>query len=65
MLSLDDNRWQSLQGGYRVPFDARPFLAKLAANVNVPLIAKGARTNARLLLKHPDVELLKIMRNLD
>jgi hypothetical protein len=32
MISLDDNRWQFLEGGYRVRFDPRPFLAKLAAN---------------------------------
>jgi hypothetical protein len=32
MLSLDDERWQTLAGGYRVPFDPRPQLSKLAAN---------------------------------
>jgi hypothetical protein len=29
MLSLDDNRWPKLLGGYRVPFDVRPLLSKL------------------------------------
>ena len=32
MLSLDNKRWQTLVGGYRVPFDPRPQLSKLAAN---------------------------------
>jgi hypothetical protein len=32
MLSLDDKRWQTLAGGYRVPFDPRPQLSQLAAN---------------------------------
>jgi len=32
MLSLDDKRWQTLAGGYRVPFDPRPQLSKLTAN---------------------------------
>jgi hypothetical protein len=34
MLSLDDDRWQSLQGGYRMTFDPRTLLAKLAANMD-------------------------------
>jgi hypothetical protein len=29
MLSLDDNRWTKLCGGYRVPVDPRPLLARL------------------------------------
>ena len=29
MLSLDDERWQQLKGGYRVPFDPRPLFEKL------------------------------------
>jgi hypothetical protein len=29
MLSLDDKRWQKLEGGYRKPFDPRPLLSKL------------------------------------
>jgi hypothetical protein len=32
MLSLDDKRWQSLEGEYRTRFDPRPQLSKLAAN---------------------------------
>jgi hypothetical protein len=32
MFSLDDNRWQNLQGGYRTQFDPRPLLSKLEAN---------------------------------
>ena len=31
MLSLDDPRWLDLKGGYRVPFDPRPLLARLQA----------------------------------
>jgi hypothetical protein len=29
LLSLDDSRWPELEGGYRVPFDARPLLKEL------------------------------------
>lgn len=29
MLSFDDNRWADLRGGYRIPFDPRPFLKML------------------------------------
>jgi hypothetical protein len=29
MLSLDDKRWSTMLGGYRVPFDPRPLLARL------------------------------------
>ena len=32
MLSLDDKRWQSFEGGYRTRFDPRPLLLKLQAN---------------------------------
>jgi hypothetical protein len=31
MLSLDDSRWSSLTGGYRVPIDVRPLLRQLEA----------------------------------
>ncbi|HJT69618.1 MAG TPA: hypothetical protein VJ731_05435 [Terriglobales bacterium] len=31
MLSLDDEKWKTLKGGYRVPFDPRPALAALAS----------------------------------
>jgi len=34
MLSLDDNRWMLMQGGYRMPFDPRPLLARLESNTN-------------------------------
>ncbi len=34
MLDLNDNRWESLKGGYRVPFDPRPFLEKFEAGKN-------------------------------
>ncbi len=30
MLPLDDPRWSSLHGGYRLPYDARPALRRLA-----------------------------------
>ena len=30
MLAFDDSRWETLHGGYRVPYDARPALADLA-----------------------------------
>lgn len=30
MLSLDDQRWRELEGGYRTPFDPRPLLSSLA-----------------------------------
>jgi predicted N-acyltransferase len=29
MLSFDDERWNHLTGGYKTPFDARPFLRRL------------------------------------
>src|SRR5262249_16177452 len=29
MLSFDDERWEHLTGGYKVPFDPRPSLRKL------------------------------------
>jgi hypothetical protein len=29
MLSLDDNRWNNLTGGYRMKCDPRPLLAQL------------------------------------
>lgn len=36
-LSLDDRRWRTLRGGYRVPYDPTPALRRLAAEwVNVP-----------------------------
>jgi hypothetical protein len=32
MLALDDPRWNTLQGGYRMPFDPRPLIRKLQDN---------------------------------
>jgi hypothetical protein len=32
MLSLNDKRWQNLEGGYRTQFDPRPSLSKLDTN---------------------------------
>jgi hypothetical protein len=32
MLSLDDNRWNNLTGGYRMKCDPRPLLAQLESN---------------------------------
>jgi len=32
MLTLDDPRWSSLRGGYRVPYDATPVLRRLAGD---------------------------------
>jgi hypothetical protein len=29
MLSLEDERWNDLQGGYRIPFDPRPLFRRL------------------------------------
>lgn len=34
MLSLDDERWKDLSGGYRIPFDPRPLLLKLESNAH-------------------------------
>ncbi len=34
MLSLDDNRWNNLTGGYRIKCDPRPLLAKLESEQN-------------------------------
>jgi hypothetical protein len=34
MLSLDDKRWQELEGGYRTQFDPRPLLSDLEVNRN-------------------------------
>lgn len=34
MLSLDDNRWNNLTGGYRIKFDPRPLLAELESAEN-------------------------------
>ena len=34
MLSLDDKRWQDLEGGYRTRFDPRPLLSELETSNN-------------------------------
>jgi len=34
MLSLDDNRWNNLTGGYRTKFDPRPLFAELESEQN-------------------------------
>jgi hypothetical protein len=34
MLSLDDKRWTTMQGGYRVPYDPRPLFERLEAGVD-------------------------------
>src|ERR1700733_9584133 len=34
MLSLDDNRWNNLTGGYRTKCDPRPLLAQLESEQN-------------------------------
>jgi hypothetical protein len=38
MLSLDDERWSSLEGGYRIKFDPRPLLLRLEAGRNVDTV---------------------------
>lgn len=32
MLSLDDDRWETLTGGYRVPIDLRPLIRRLESD---------------------------------
>lgn len=34
-MLLTDSKWSTLAGGYRLPYDPRPAIAKLAANVDV------------------------------
>jgi hypothetical protein len=34
VLSLDDKRWENLEGGYRTRFDPRPLLSELQADKN-------------------------------
>lgn len=36
MISLEDARWSSLTGGYRMPFDPRPLLKRLETEGNTP-----------------------------
>jgi hypothetical protein len=35
MLSLDDERWNGLKGGYRIPFDPRPLLKKIESGTDL------------------------------
>jgi hypothetical protein len=36
MLSFDDDRWNHLAGGYKMPFDPRPSLRKLESRQDTP-----------------------------
>jgi hypothetical protein len=38
MLSLDDNRWNGLTGGYKYPFDPRPLLTKLETESDTAIV---------------------------
>jgi hypothetical protein len=38
MLSLDDKRWQDLEGSYRTRFDPRPLLSELEADKNAKAV---------------------------
>jgi hypothetical protein len=38
MLSLDDPRWDEMNGGYREPFDPRPLFSKLQAGHDVDAV---------------------------
>ncbi len=38
MIGLDDERWNGLKAGYRVPFDPRPLLLKLDAGTDVETV---------------------------
>ena len=38
MLSLEDNRWNGLRGGYRSAFDPRPLLAKLETESDTAMV---------------------------
>jgi hypothetical protein len=35
MLAWDDDRWNGLKGGYRLPFDPRPLLRRLESGTNL------------------------------
>jgi hypothetical protein len=35
LLSLDDQRWTEMKGGYRVPFDPRPLLHQLESDTDI------------------------------
>jgi hypothetical protein len=36
MLGFDDERWNHLTGGYKIPFDPRPSLRKLESQQDTP-----------------------------
>jgi hypothetical protein len=38
MLNMDDQRWEKLLGGYRIPYDPRPALTKLQSGTNDALV---------------------------
>jgi hypothetical protein len=38
MLSLDDNRWTTMHGGYKMPFDPRPLFARLEAGLETEAV---------------------------
>jgi len=45
MLSLNDSRWEKLQGGYRARFDPRPLLAQLSSGADAEGAWRGLREN--------------------
>ena len=40
MLNMDDQRWEKLLGGYRIPYDPRPALARLQSGTNDAMVWK-------------------------
>ena len=34
-MILSDPKWEGLEGGYRIPYDPRPVLSKLASGIEV------------------------------
>ena len=38
MLSLDDNRWTTMRGGYKMPFDPRPLFARLETGLETQTV---------------------------
>jgi hypothetical protein len=40
MLDMDDPRWEALLGGYRMPYDPRPALAKLQSGSDEAMVWK-------------------------
>ena len=38
MFDMDDQRWGKLLGGYRIPYDPRPALAKLQSDANDAMV---------------------------